>query len=202
MSYCCKKYSKCTTNNYIDSNCNDLRPANKCNEPYRSIICNGNIKKLNLCPPVCLISSSIYKPIYDSLYDGVLQNNLEILYNNLIQSDNINGPIIYDDFLGKIVSIYGTTLGTQSPRIVLTESDGTVVIDTSKTSNSYGNWKSKQINENHNSRVAFMATQMFPCGVGYETKYSTSTQTNQAYVAIRLGDFLNNPGSIRLSYNV
>lgn len=190
----------CNCRNFKNCNsCNDSRPKNKCDEPYRCINCYNKQQKLNISPPVCLLSSNTYKSLYDKLYDGILQNNLEILYDNLIKSDN---PGVYTAFLDKIVEIYGITIGSPSPRIVLTESDGTVVIDTSSTNNTYDNWINGTINESHNSRVAILATQLFECGVGYETKFSNSVGTDQAYIGIRLGNYLNNPGSIRISQNI
>ncbi len=107
-------------------------------------------------------------------------------------------------------------------RIVVTLPDGTVVIDTyldfcncdipscvdecpdvsTYGCNGYNYFTSKVVNENHNSRVAIMDAQMYPCGVGCETKYSTTVGAVQAYVAIRLGPYLNNLGTVRLSQNV
>lgn len=207
MSNCrCKQQSNCSSNANCSSgaNCNDTRPIDKCNELYRCINCHNKIEKLNINAPICLLSSTVYRPIYDTLYEGILKNNIEIFYNNLIQANSVNGPSIYNDFLNKIITIFNITLGTASPRITLTQPDGTVVIDTYQSAlvNTYANWKAKTIDENLNSRVAFIATQLFVCGVGYETKLSSITNTNQASVAIRLGEYLNNPGSIRLSINV
>jgi hypothetical protein len=58
------------------------------------------------------------------------------------------------------------------------------------------------IGENHNTRVAISDAQEKPCAVGYETKYSTTTNRHENYVAIRLGPYLNNVGTVRLSENV
>ena len=49
--------------------------------------------------------------------------------------------------------------------------------------------------ENHNSRVAFFSAQLYPCGVGVESKFSTSTGHSETYVAIRLGQHLNSAGT-------
>ena len=114
----------------------------------------------------------------------------------------VNTVEAYNLFLNELLNIFDITLGSQSPRLVVTETDGTVIYDTAAGDrNTYQNWKSKTINENHNTRVAIMTAQMFDCGVGYETKYSSTVGTNQNYVAIRAGPYLNSAGTFRLSYN-
>jgi len=78
-------------------------------------------------------------------------------------------------------------------RIVITLSDGTVVIDTGKPddpmdatpgvqANSFGHFSAKTVNENHNSRLAIFLAQEYPCGIGIETKFSTSTGQTESYV--------------------
>jgi hypothetical protein len=85
-------------------------------------------------------------------------------------------------------------------RVVVTLPDGTVVVDTSKgAANTYQNFQDKVINENHNTRVAILDAQIYDCGVGVETKTSTSTGSEEVYVAKRLGPYLNSAGTIRLS---
>jgi len=53
---------------------------------------------------------------------------------------------------------------------------------------------------NHNSRVSTFETQLNVSDVSYEKKFSSSTQENEIYVAVRLGKFRNNSGTIRLSF--
>ncbi|MEY4769024.1 MAG: hypothetical protein RL637_1663 [Pseudomonadota bacterium] len=85
-------------------------------------------------------------------------------------------------------------------RVVITLPDGTVVIDTKKTStNTFDNFVAKAINENHNSRIAILDAQLWPCGIGIETRRSTSTGTIETYVARRVGGYLNSLGTIRIS---
>src|SRR5262245_54633548 len=84
-------------------------------------------------------------------------------------------------------------------RVVLTLPDGTVVVDTSKANNTYANFLAKAINENHNSRVAFMEAQQYPCGVAIESKRSSTTGFTESYVAIRLGNHLDSEGTVRMS---
>ena len=85
-------------------------------------------------------------------------------------------------------------------RIVVTLPDGTVVVDTSKSNNTYPNFIAKRINENHNTRVAILDAQLFDCGVGLEKKTSSSTGDEEVYLAKRLGEYLNSAGTVRLSH--
>jgi hypothetical protein len=93
-------------------------------------------------------------------------------------------------------------------RLLITLPDGTVVLDTANTDdptdglesgNSYGHFQSKTVNENHNSRVAIFAAQLYPCGLGVESKLSTTTDEVESYVAARLGTHLSSSGTARLS---
>lgn len=72
-------------------------------------------------------------------------------------------------------------------RVVLTLSDGTVAIDTSKSNNSFVNYQSKSINENHNSRLAIFTALASNAGTGQETKYSTTTRVQTYNYAQRMG---------------
>ncbi|MDD5410897.1 MAG: hypothetical protein PHF31_05700 [Methylobacter sp.] len=98
----------------------------------------------------------------------------------------------------------------KSGRLVITLPDGTVVVDTGKPldadnlkpliqANSYQHFMDKMVNENHNSRIAILDSQLHVCGVGVETKVSTTDNTKEVYVARRLGAYLNNLGTARLS---
>jgi hypothetical protein len=89
---------------------------------------------------------------------------------------------------------------TPKGRVVVTLPDGTVVVDTAKTTlNTYANFLAKKINENHNSRIAILDSQLFECGVGVETKRSTTDNVVESYVARRLGNYLDNSGTVRIS---
>lgn len=86
-------------------------------------------------------------------------------------------------------------------RVVITLPDGTVVVDTSKgAANTYANFQAKTINENHNTRVAILDAQIYDCGLGLETKTSTSTGDVEVYLAKRLGAYLDSAGTVRLSH--
>lgn len=98
--------------------------------------------------------------------------------------------------------------GLANSRLLIALPDGTVVLDTARTDdpnntlavgNSFAHFQAKTVNENHNSRVAIMAAQMFPCGVGIESKLSTTTGRVESYLAIRMGNHLDSIGTARLS---
>jgi hypothetical protein len=93
-----------------------------------------------------------------------------------------------------------TAASTANGRVVITLPDGTVVVDTSKgANNTFANFQAKTINENHNSRVAILDAQLFECGIGVETKRSSTTGAIEDGVARRLGVYLNNAGTARMS---
>jgi hypothetical protein len=92
-----------------------------------------------------------------------------------------------------------TTVAAGVYRIVLTLPDGTVVVDTAKTNNTFANFQAKAINENHNSRIAIQVAQQYQCGFGLETKFSSSTGLSESYFALRLGDHLDSAGTARIS---
>src|SRR5262249_14404635 len=80
------------------------------------------------------------------------------------------------------------------------------VIDTAKTDdpmnvmstgNSFMHFSNKTVNENHNSRVSIFVAQEYLCGIGIESKLSTSTGRHESYVALRLGNHLDSDGTIR-----
>ncbi len=102
--------------------------------------------------------------------------------------------------------VVATTL--PKSRLLIALPDGTVVVDTSKPvdptnkaklGNSFKHFTDKTVNENHNSRIAILDSQLHVCGIGVENKLSTTDDTKESYVARRLGAYLNNSGTARLS---
>jgi len=65
--------------------------------------------------------------------------------------------------------------------------------------NSYQHFVAKTVNENHNSRIAILAAQEYPCGAGIESKLSTTTGQVESYLAVRLGNHLDSLGTARIS---
>lgn len=115
--------------------------------------------------------------------------------------------------------------GSNSPRLLITAPDGRVLFDSSK-SDSVNNFASSKltlpsvtstssggvvtsvtvvnpIGENHNTRAAIMTSLLMqPSGLGYQTYYSTTTKTDQSYVAKRIGSQSNPVGVVRVSANI
>jgi hypothetical protein len=65
--------------------------------------------------------------------------------------------------------------------------------------NSFQHFKNKTVNENHNTRISILDAQLWPCGSGVERKFSTTDNVFETYLAERLGPYLNNEGTARLS---
>ena len=93
-------------------------------------------------------------------------------------------------------------------RILVSLPDGTVVLDTARpddptnmlpVGNSFQHFQSKTVNENHNSRMAILVAQEYPCGVGLESKLGTTTGQVESYLAIRVGTYLDSLGTARIS---
>ena len=166
-----------------------------CDAPYRFCKCNKMV--LNVHPHKCILDNNKYKELYCKLYEGILDNNLEIELNNMYIAaapNNTAADYAYTNFYTLVTTIFS------GKRIVVTEQDGTVVLDSfAGVNNTRANWRTKTINENHNSRIAVLNAQLFKDGTGYETKLSTTTNTTQMYVAIRGGKFNNSYGTFRLS---
>jgi hypothetical protein len=195
-----------------------------CNQPYRYY---KHCKQyLNLTPPPCLLQSAIYYPLYNTLYNAILNNNLDILLDNLIRNQTpVQGPIVYNQFIAALQAAFPLVVfGTESPRIMVIESDGLVIVDSSRpfspvpsgNANSYDTWQNTTqaapvgtvayaggngINVNHNTRVVVMSAQTNDGGVAYSTKWSNSVATLQSYVAVRAGPQFNNSGTFRYSQN-
>ena len=88
-------------------------------------------------------------------------------------------------------------------RIVATTADGTVWYDSSKSNNSWATYKSKDINENHNTRRPFMEVLLNDDQYAYESKTSGSTGEVETRVTLRLGDSRYEPlGVLGLSVTV
>ncbi|MBA2304179.1 MAG: hypothetical protein H0W08_16320 [Acidobacteria bacterium] len=151
------------------------------------------------CQPGIDAAWSVQRATYDQLWLGLVPN-LDQLRGLL---DAVSNQTSYAALLTAARSI---ATSVPNGRLVLTLPDGTVVVDTSHAdgetpanANSYAHFQAKSINENHNTRVAIMAAQAYPCGLAIETKPSTSTGNVESYLAARLGPHLNSSGTARLS---
>ena len=127
--------------------------------------------------------------------------NLKTLLNNVKDQDTYSNLL---EFARNVA----TDPKLEKGRLLVTLPDGTVVVDTSKqddpnntaeVGNSFKHFSNKTVNENHNTRIAILDSQLHVCGVGVETRLSTTDHTKESYVALRLGAHLNNSGTARLS---
>lgn len=159
---------------------------------------------LTVKPLPCIMADVNYRSLYYALYQSMFYARLYDQLNTMLTT---NTAAAYTTFLSQIITSFNVTIGSPSPRVLVALSDGKVVIDTSvppsaPNANTFANYTTGDIGENHNTRVAIMSAQQQVNGVSYETKYSTTTGTQQAYVAMRAGPFRNSAGTIRLSVNV
>ena len=142
-----------------------------------------------------------YASQYSSLIAGLSPN----VYDLTQLVDAVSDANTYGDLLS-----FSRDLAASVPngRLLVALPDGTVVVDTFQPDdldntlaegNSYQHFENKTVNENHNTRVAIMSAQLYPCGLGVESKPSTTTGTFQSYVALRLGGQFQSSGTARLS---
>jgi len=140
------------------------------------------------------VTSLLATPSYKTLNANLTTADVTALTNAL---KIVSGQSNYQTLLNLANSIAAGL--RPNGRLVVTLPDGTVVVDTKKKNNSYANFEAKKINENHNSRIAILDAQLWPCGLGVETRFSTSTGATESYVAKRLGNYLNNYGTARIN---
>lgn len=140
------------------------------------------------------VETLVIAPPYDTLNAALTGARVTSLKTKL---DAVKNQATYATLL---TDAKATAAIIPNGRVVITLADGTVVVDTFKgAANTYANYKAKTINENHNTRAAIVNTQLYECGVGVETKLSATTNAKEIYVAKRLGNYLDNSGTVRLS---
>lgn len=166
-------------------------PFDPCKKPFvvKCVDENG-VTSRDICvePPECLMKSSGMRKIFNELKQSIIYHRLDILLKELDEET-------YDQFVTIVMMI---TSRINNGRIVIALPDGTVVVDTFKN-NTWEGYQERTINENHNTRICFMDAQDKEEGVGYERKLSSTTGNYEKGVAIRLGEYLNCQGTIRLS---
>ena len=155
----------------------------------------------NCVPGIDVALRGQYGRQYSSLIASLSPN----VYDLTQLVDAVDNPATYRDLL-----TFSRDLAASIPngRLLIALPDGTVVVDTFQPDdldnnllegNSYEHFEKKTVNENHNTRVAIMSAQLYPCGVGVESKPSTTTGTFQSYAALRLGGQFQSSGTARLS---
>lgn len=131
--------------------------------------------------------------VINSLNNFIILENNEKSYNQVVIALSASTNLC-NEF---------TTKNNLHSRILATLADGTVFFDSSKLDkNTYENYKTQQIGENHASRSAIRQSMDSQNGEGWERKYSTTDDNIQEYYALRLGQSSHDIGLvIRLSVN-
>jgi hypothetical protein len=105
------------------------------------------------------------------------------------------------DAANSLCKTYALELGLSESRILATLSDGTVWYDSNKI-NTYEKYKSKSINENHESRYSIRQAMDSYEGIGWESKFSSTENKFENYYAVRGGDSPNEIAYVvRLAFN-
>lgn len=174
----------------------------------RNLSLNGSIQRDYLDNIPQNISDDIreiYKYLKIKFEEHDRQYNFEKLINPINKSESAynNARTIFRSIVEDLNNNNNMNL---SCRVVSSIVDGNVIFDSScsddpkyQNSNTYTHAYNFEISENHNTRVSFMTSQMFSNGIGYETKYSSSTEKIESGVAFRIGFFGNSVGTIRYS---
>lgn len=153
-----------------------------------------------------VIDSVIENLLKDILKINFLNNQLyvQVLINFLKNPGNSSKYTQMKELLDfvtqKCLESANEQIKINGSRILCTLPDGTVFYDSGKgDKNTFENFKSKSINENHNSRYACFES--LKAGDAYETKFSTSGQNKREYYyGYRLGSSVENSlGVLRLS---
>ena len=94
--------------------------------------------------------------------------------------------------------------GVSGLRVLITLGDGHVCYDSYDSDiNSYANYLSRSINENHNTRISIITAMLSNSGIAYENRKSSTTGTFKNYVAQRTSvtPFTSSAGCIRISFD-
>jgi hypothetical protein len=158
------------------------------------LVFTGSTAQAQTCQPG--IATAFFGP-HNAKYQAIVNAMVPVFGQLSTELTAVVDQPTYQNLLNTANTLAGSLA---TGRVVITLPDGTVVIDTSKGgTNTFANFQAKTINENHNSRLAILAAQEYACGIGVESKFSTSTNQTESYVAIRTGPQLDSAGTIRMS---
>jgi len=144
---------------------------------------NNNLKyySTSFGPSKIVLFSFLGNPNYSGL--NISTDQLPLVYAGLAQS--------LFSFIADVSnnSVPNYNLGVISKfRILITIADGTVFFDSAKgANNTYANFLSKSINENHATRHYIQQSFHAKNGIGFESKWSSSTQSVDTYYSTRVG---------------
>ena len=160
------------------------------------------IARAQQCQPGIDQGWSLWRENYDLMW-ATLTPNINDLASQL---NTVHDQQSYATMVATARAIAAGIGNSRLGRVVMTLPDGTVVLDTYRpdgdtpaNANSYAHFRAKSINENLNTRVAIAAAQTYPCGIGIETRLSTTTGSYESHFAVRLGTHLSSVGTARLS---
>ena len=166
------------------------------------ILATPTIARAQQCQPGIDAGWGLWRQNYDLMWTALTPNvnNLTTLLNGAFDQST------YATLLAAARAVAASIDPARLGRLVVTFPDGTVVLDTFRpdgdvpaNANSFAHFQAKSINENLNTRVAIAAAQAYPCGIGIETKLSTTTGAFESQFAVRLGSHLSSRGTARLS---
>ena len=147
-----------------------------------------------------------YRQIYQNLIKNnniaILEQDLIDLYASLSSSDMILKEAAYQKLFNDAVSIANNYCPSQPDgaiRVLVTTTGGIVVVDTEQEINSLENFIMGNLGNAFNSRIAVLDAQAWPAGVGVETQFNFANNKYGSAVAVRLGPYLNNQGTVRLT---
>lgn len=130
--------------------------------------------------------------LFDALHSTTMRSVMELMSS---PEKNIASDQAYSVFLNRVA----TAANANSARILCILPDGTTIVDTGKQGNTRAHAIGKTINENHMSRVAFLAAMHSHEGYGAEQRYSTTMSKFQIAAAQRAGPFGLGGGACRVS---
>lgn len=170
------------------------------------LLLNGTFRSRGLnvkSPDAPLASQTNWKILHELLLADSASKNFNKLMNDMIFFARYAASSAVFDSLVAALKI---TLGKTTARILVCLPDGTVFYDSNRIgstnptrTNTWTNADNKTINENHNTRAAIMNAQLVEDGVSFESRFSTSTNNYEDYVAVRIGVQGASAGTIRYS---
>jgi hypothetical protein len=167
---------------------------------------NGTFRSRGLnvkSPDAPAASQENWIKLHTQLLADSASKDFNTILKDMIYSDKyVASAAVFDS----LVSALKTSFGKTTARILVCLPDGTVFYDSSRIgntdstkTNTWTNADKKTINENHNTRAAVINAQLAADGVSFESRFSTSTDNFEDYVAVRIGPQGASAGTVRYS---
>lgn len=148
-------------------------PSNRVFIPSPGLSCGAGISDALFIDP--------FNPLYRTL--AVNQSTLTSLIANVNSSSNYN----------LLLSLANSIASSRANgRVIITIPNGTVMIDTAQgASNTFTNFLTNMVNPNNlNTSIPIANALTYPCGIGLQTAFDTTSSTFDVAVSLRLGSFL------------